>query len=76
MNAWLVGIWKAAAEERAAIVAKMQAEAQAKADLPIPAHEKAAAEAKVVILDSIRQCKRHWTRLILLLSVAYYWRQQ
>ena len=76
MNAWLVGIWKAAAEERAAIVAKMQAEAQAKAALPIPAHEKAAAEAKVVILDSIRQCKRHWTRLILLLSVAYYWRQQ
>ena len=76
MNAWLVGIWKAAAEARAAIVAKMQAEAQAKADLPIPAHEKAAAEAKVVILDSTRQCEGTGTRLILLLSVAYYWRQQ
>ena len=57
MNAWLVGIWKAAAEAKAAIVAKMQAEAQAKSELTIPAHEKAAAQAKVVILDSIRQCK-------------------
>jgi hypothetical protein len=35
----------------------MQAEAQAKSELTIPAHEKAAAQAKVVILDSIRQCK-------------------
>ena len=76
MNAWLVGIWKAAAEAKAAIVAKMQAEAQAKSELTIPAHEKAAAQAKVVILDSIRQCKGTGTRLILLLSVAYYWRQQ
>ena len=50
----------------------MQAEAQAKADLPMPAHEKAGAEAKVVIIDSIRQCKGTGTRLILLLSVAYY----
>jgi hypothetical protein len=50
----------------------MQAEAQAKADLPMPAHEKAGAEAKVVILDSIRECKGNGNRLILLLSVAYY----
>ena len=65
MNAWRVGVWKAAAEARAAIAAKMQAEAQAKADLPIPAHEKAAAEAKVVILDSIRQCEGHNSFVIL-----------
>ena len=70
MNAWLVGVWKAAAEARAAIVAKMQAEAQAKADLPIPAHEKAAAEAKVVILDSIRQCKGTGTRLCDLIIIS------